>query len=124
MELILVDADALARRLSADPALATARVRGSVPLLVLLRRSRAQPEAVRACARLLLDAGADPDSHTVSDTGRRESALLETVVRGDIELAALLVERGATKDNEAFEEACVDEEFNDPGDQPFVDLLR
>ena len=122
-ELTLADADAISHRLSVDPAMATAPVRGTAPLLVLLRRSKATPEAIRACAQLLLDAGADPDSHTMSSYGRRESALLQAVVRGDIELAELLIERGATKDDEAFEAACVDEEFNDPDDMPFYHLF-
>lgn len=123
-ELTIADAEALSRRLSADPEAATAPVAGEPPLLVLLRRSRSTPEAVLTCARLLLDVGADPNSHTMSSYGRLQSALLEAVLSRDFALAELLIERGAVKDQEAYEAACVDEEFNDPGDMPFFDLLR
>jgi hypothetical protein len=79
---------------------------------------------VRTCARLLLDAGADPDSHTTTDYGRQETALLETVMSDDLTLARLLIERGATKDQESIDDAFVNEEFNDPDDTPFLDLFR
>jgi len=119
------DARALSRRLAADPRFATEPIDGVPPLLVLLRRSRGSgdPAARRACARVLLDAGADPNSYTTPSYGGRASALLECVTCDDIELAQLLLDRGATVDQEAFEEACVCEEFNDVDDRPFYDLF-
>jgi len=105
--LVLAEPPALAGFLGADPAAATAPVGGLVPLLVLLRRSTGTPTDVRGCARLLLDAGADPDSHSVEWGGEgRMSALFGAVERGDLDLARLLVERGATRDEDAFYHAC------------------
>jgi hypothetical protein len=105
--LVLADTPALARLLHADPAAATTTVDGLAPLLVLLRRSIGPPADVRDSARLLLDAGADPDSHTIEWGGEgRMSALFDAVERGDLPLAGLLVERGATSDEDAFYHAC------------------
>jgi ankyrin repeat protein len=116
--LVLADAAALAAILRADPSAAGAAVGGLAPLLVLLRRSTGSPGAVRDCARLLLDAGADPDSHTVeADEEGRITALLAAVERRDPGLARLLVERGATRDEDAFYHAC------EQGDPAFLDLL-
>jgi hypothetical protein len=125
-ELRRADTEALSRRLASDPSAACALLRGSLPLLVLLRRSTGEPGAIRACARLLLDAGADPNcgTTTVYQTREtRETALLAVVMRGDITLAHLLFDYGAVVDREAYQEACVNEEFNDPDDCPFVQLL-
>jgi hypothetical protein len=84
----------------------------------VLRRSIGPPADVRACARLLLDAGADPDSHTIEWGGEgRRSALFDTVERGDLPLARLLVERGATSDEDAFYHAC------EQANTAFLDLL-
>src|SRR5262249_36234926 len=89
------------------------------PLLVLLRRSTSTPSDVRECARLLLDAGGDPDSHTVEWDGQgRQAALFDAVERGDLPLAQLLVDRGATPDDDAFYHAC---EHANTG---FLDLLH
>ena len=116
--LVLADTRALARLLRADPAAATTTVEGLAPLLVLLRQSIGPPPDVRSCARLLLDAGADPNSHTVEWGGEgRRSALFDAVERGDLRLAGLLVERGATKDEDAFYHAC------EQADTAFLDLL-
>jgi hypothetical protein len=53
------------------------------PLLALLRRSTASQEDVRQCVRELLDAGADPNSHTIEWDGEgRMSALFAAVDRG------------------------------------------
>jgi ankyrin repeat protein len=105
--LALADTSALSSLLSADPASATARVDGLAPLLVLLRRSIGTPTDVRTCARLLLDAGADPDSHTVEWAGEgRMTALFDAVERGDVALTRLLIERGAGRDEDAFYHAC------------------
>jgi ankyrin repeat protein len=116
--LVLADRPNLAGILHTDPAAATAAAGGLAPLLVLLRRSTGTPAEVRGCASLLLDAGADPDSHTVEWGGEgRMSALFAAVERGDLTLARLLVERGATPDEDAFYHAC---EQSDTG---FLDLL-
>jgi ankyrin repeat protein len=116
--LLDADADALGRLLADDPAAATRELDGLAPLLVLLRRSRGAPENVRSCARLLLDAGADPDSHTVEWDGEgRMSALFAAVDRDDRALLELLLERGATPDEDAFYHAC------EQGDTAFLDLL-
>ena len=91
---------------------------GLAPLLVLLRRSIGSPVDVRACAELLLDAGADPDSHTVEWGGEgRMSTLFDAVKRGDRELVRLLVDRGASKDEDAFYHAC------ERSDTALLDLL-
>lgn len=105
--LVLADAAALSMLLHADPVTATAEVNGLAPLLALLRRSIGSPAEVRGCAQLLLDAGADPDSHTIEWGGQGQmSALFEAVERGDLTLVRLLLERGATKDEDAFYHAC------------------
>ena len=116
--LVLADAAALAALLGADPSAATAPVGGLAPLTVLLRRSTGTPADVRACARLLLDAGADPDSHTVEWGGEgRMTALYDAVERADLALVELLLERGATRDEDAFYHAC------EQSDTAFLDAL-
>ncbi len=105
--LVLGDATTLAALVQADAVAATAPIGGLAPLLVLLRRSIGIAPDVRECARLLLDAGADPDSHTIEWGGEgRQSALFDAVERGDVPLARMLVDRGATKDEDAFYHAC------------------
>ena len=92
---------------------------GDQPLLVLLRRSTGTPKAVRECARVLLDRGVDPDSHTVEWDGQgRMSALFAAVERGDLDLVRLLLDRGATSDEDAFYHAC------EQSDTAFLDLLH
>ncbi len=92
--LVLADAAALSTLLAADPAAATTPVDGLAPLLVLLRRSTGTPTDVHTCARLLLDGGADPDSHTVEWGGQgRRTALFDAVERGDLPLVRLLMDR-------------------------------
>jgi len=92
--------------LHADPAAATTEINGLAPLLVLLRRTTGSAADVRGCARLLLDAGADPNSHAVESGGRDQlTALFDAVERADLELVRLLTERGA-KDDDAFYHAC------------------
>jgi len=105
----LADPDGLAALLRSDPAAATAELAGSVPLLLLLllRRSIGAPTDVRVCARMLLDAGADPDSHTIEWGGEgRMTALFDAVERRDSALVRLLIQRDATKDEDAFYHAC------------------
>jgi hypothetical protein len=116
---VLADTSTLAALLHTDPVAATAPVDGLAPLLVLLRRSIGGASAdVLECARLLLDAGADPDSHTIEWDGQgRISALFDAVGRGDLPLVQLLVERGAAKDEDAFYHAC------EQSDTAFLDLL-
>lgn len=117
--LLRADAPALATLLRADRAAATRTLDGLAPLLVLLRRSTGAPAGVRACARLLLDGGADPASHTVEWGGDgRMSALFAAVDRRDLELARLLVRDGATKDEDAFYHAC------EQSDTAYLDLLH
>jgi hypothetical protein len=78
--LVTADAAALSALLRDDPAVATAPIDGLAPLLVLLRRSSGTPPAVRGCARLLLDAGVDPNSYTIEWGGQgRISALFGAV---------------------------------------------
>lgn len=105
--LVLADPAALASHLEADPTAATSEVGGLAPLLVVLRRSTGSPADVRGCVRLLLDAGADPDSNTIEWDGQgRMSALFDAVERGDLALVRLLLERGAAPDEDAFYHAC------------------
>ncbi|MEV1171221.1 hypothetical protein AB0J09_22685, partial [Nonomuraea sp. NPDC049784] len=116
--LVLADPAALAALLTADRAAATDPGSGLAPLLVLLRRAVAPGARVRECARLLLDAGADPGGHTVEWGGEgRRTALFDAVERGDLALARLLVERGAAPDEDAFYHAC------EQSDTAFLDLL-
>lgn len=103
--LLLADPGLLAAVLAAEPAAATAPVEGSTPLQALLRGSTGTPGDVRTCARLLLDAGADP------------AALLDAVERGDAALVRLLVEQGAVGDDDAFYHAC------EQADTALLDLL-
>lgn len=115
--LVLADAPTLSMLLKAAPAAATAEVDGLAPLLALLRRSTGSPADVRGCARLLLDAGADPNSHAVELDGQGQlSALFDAVELVDLELVRLLVERGA-KDDDAFYHAC------EQSNTAFLDLL-
>jgi ankyrin repeat protein len=117
--LVLADPAALSELLQADRAAATAPVDELPPLLVLLRRSTGSPAGVRDCARLLLEAGADPSSHTVEWGGEgRMTALFDAVERSDLALARLLLERGAERDEDAFYHAC------EQGNTAFLDLLH
>lgn len=116
--LVLADPAGLAELLRAGPAAATAPIGDLVPLLTLLRRCTASPADVRRCAVLLLDAGADPDSHTSQDGGEwGMSALFDAVERADLTLVRLLLERGATPDEDAFYHAC------EQSDLAYLDVL-
>jgi ankyrin repeat protein len=116
--LMLADTAGLAAHLTADPSAATAAVGDLSPLLTLLRRSTGAPADIRRCGELLLDAGADPDSRTDEDHGQwRMSALFAAVERSDLALVRLLLDRGATPDEDAFYLAC------DRADTAYLDLL-
>ena len=84
-------------------------VDGLVPLLYLLRRSKGTGADVRECARVLLDAGADPNAFTHEDEewGNWDFyAVRSAVDRDDVALIELLVERGAERDEDAMYHAC------------------
>ena len=116
--LVHADATELSALLRADPDLARAPLDGLTPLLLLLRRAVDSPSSVRDCARMLLDAGADPDEHTVEWGGEgRRSALFDAVERADLELVRLLLDQDATPDEEAFYHAC------EQSDTAFLDAL-
>jgi hypothetical protein len=116
--LTLADATTLATLLRADTATANVPVDGLAPLLMLLRRSIGTPADVRGCVRLLLDAGVEPDAHTLEWGGEgRRSALFDAVERGDAALVRLLLEYGATSDEDAFYHAC------EQSDTALLDLL-
>jgi ankyrin repeat protein len=116
--LALADVEGLRALLKADPSAAVTPLDGLVPLLILLRRSTGTPADVLGCATLLFDAGADPDSHTIEWDGQgQQSALFDAVERGDLALVRLLVDRGATTDEDAFYHAC------EQSDTAFLDLL-
>ena len=105
--LVLADPATLVAHLRADPTAVTTPVADLPPLLALLRRSTSSSADVRACAELLLDAGADPNSHTPQDGGEWSiSALFDAVERRDLRLVRLLLGRGATPDEDAFYHAC------------------
>lgn len=111
--LVLADVPAL----SGSPDLLSP-IDGLPPLLFLLRRSTGAPSDVRAATGVLLEAGADPDSFTAEDGGWRRTALYDAVERADLALARLLLDRGATSDEDAFYHAC------ERGGTAFLDLLH
>jgi ankyrin repeat protein len=116
--LVLADPEALSALLARDPAGAERPVAHLPPLLLLLRRSAGTPADVRRCAELLLDAGAAPDAQAPESDGHgRTTALLAAVERGDRALVALLLERGARTDEDAFYHAC------ERSDTALLDLL-
>ena len=107
--LALADPAGLAAALANDPATAHEPVDGLVPLLYLLRRSTGTGADVRECARLLLEAGADPNAftHEVDDSGDWDFyAVRSAVDRDDVPLIELLVEHGAERDDDAIYHAC------------------
>jgi ankyrin repeat protein len=117
--LMLADPEGLSQLLEPEPTTATAPVDDLPPLLVLLRRSTGSGADVRECARLLLDAGADPNSHTIEWDGEgRMTALFDAVERGDLELVRLLLDRGAERDEDAFYHAC------EQSNTAFLDVLH
>src|SRR5918996_452026 len=117
--LIEADAAALSALLRTDPTVATTFAGGLPPLLVLLRRSTGTPIRVRDCARLVIDAGASRNSHTVEWGGEgRQTALFDAVERHDLDLVRLLLDHGASSDEDAFYHAC------EQSDTAFLDQLH
>jgi ankyrin repeat protein len=107
--LALADPVGLAEALTADPSAAHEPVDGLVPLLHLLRRSAGSGADVRQCARVLLEAGADPNASTreVEDGGDWQfTAVRSAVDRDDAALVELLVAHGADRDDDAIYHAC------------------
>ncbi len=116
--LVLADLAALSTLLRHTPTAAVEPVQGLPPLLTLLRESTGTAGDVRRVARMLLDAGADPNAASAEDGGQwRRSALFDAVELGDAALVRLLVERGATRDEDAFYHAC------EQSDTTLLDLL-
>ncbi|HVE91303.1 MAG TPA: ankyrin repeat domain-containing protein [Actinomycetota bacterium] len=107
--LSLADPAKLEAILESDPGAVTSEVAGLQPLLYLLRNSTGTGSDIRTCTRLLLDAGADPNAHTVED-GHGHAweffALRSAVDRNDVELARMLIEAGAKRDQDAMYHAC------------------
>lgn len=116
--LVLADPAMLLSHLRTDATAATIPVADLPPLLALLRRATGTAADVRRCAELLLDAGADPAGHTIEDGGQYQlSALFAAVERNDLALVRLLLDRGATTDEDAFYHAC------EQSDLAYLDLL-
>lgn len=103
---VLGDAGALAAHLAADPAAATTRrgPRDWDPLLYLtfslfLRDDPERRAGFRACARLLLDSGADPGTFWVdppeADHGRESALYGACGIANDAPLTRMLLEAGA-----------------------------
>jgi ankyrin repeat protein len=80
--LVLADPSALAGFLDADRAAATTPVDGLPPLLLLLRRAAGAPDRVRACARMLLDAGATSDEDAFYHACERSDTRLLDLLHG------------------------------------------
>ncbi len=107
--LALADTDGLSAALASDPGSAERPVDGLVPLLYLLRRSKGSGADVRACARRLLEAGADPNAftHEEEEWGDWDFyAIRSAVDRDDVALIELLIEHGAERDEDAIYHAC------------------
>jgi len=108
-QLALADPAGLAGALASDPDAVHRSVDGLVPLLHLLRRSKGTGADVRECARVLLDAGADPNAFTHEDEEWGDwdfYAVRSAVDRDDVALIELLVRRGAERDEDAMYHAC------------------
>lgn len=121
MERALIDADTekVTAILRGDQLASRLPIGGLPPLLILLRQFTGTSARVRDCARLLLDAGADPNSHTVEWGGEgRQTALFDAVDRRDVDLVRLLLDRGARSDEDAFYHACEQSNIT------FLDLLH
>jgi ankyrin repeat protein len=108
-QLAVADPEGLEAALAAHPAAVHEALDGLVPLLYLLRRSMGSGADVRACARLLLDAGADANAftHEVEEGGDWDFyAVRSAVDRDDAALIELLIDHGAERDEDALYHAC------------------
>jgi ankyrin repeat protein len=86
------DAEAVAAAIAEDPGAATRPVGGREPLLHVTYAD-ADPDALAACSRLLLEAGADPNAAWLDDEYERMSAL--NGAARDARMTALLIDAGA-----------------------------
>ncbi|MCX7799960.1 MAG: hypothetical protein N2109_06405 [Fimbriimonadales bacterium] len=109
---VLGDSEEIGRALQREPK-AVGRPCGalSLPPLVYVCFSRwSSNEAARRCARLLLEAGADPNAHKLWEWNEqtRLSVLYAAVgLRNDPELARMLLDAGADpNDNESLYHSC------------------
>jgi ankyrin repeat protein len=108
-QLALADPSGLASVVAAEPTAVHDRVDGLVPLLYLLRRSVGSGADVRECARLLLEAGADPNAFTHEEEQGGDwdfYAIRSAVDRDDAALVELLIQHGAERDDDAIYHAC------------------
>ncbi|RKS79044.1 hypothetical protein BZB76_0483 [Actinomadura pelletieri DSM 43383] len=120
------DAEALSNLLRDDPAAATTPIDGKAPLLVLLKPLLGGPANAKPgmleCARLLLDAGADPSSHEAGDF-EHVSALYCAISACHVELVKLLRAHGAETDQDVWEHAALSAEGS-AENTPAMEIFR
>ncbi len=116
--LALADPEALGTLLTDRPELARAPIGDLPPLLVLLRDSDGAPSDLRACAGLLLEAGADPNAAIEFDDDEwRMTTLFLATGKHDLSLVRMLLAAGAAPDEDAFYHAC------EQSDRAYLDAL-
>jgi hypothetical protein len=101
------DAAEVTRRMECDPASAGALTgplrHAPISYACFSRVARVDPDradGVRAAVRVLLEAGADPDTRFTNDDGWVQSTLYGAAgIAGDAELTALLIDAGADPDD-------------------------
>ncbi|WP_199487296.1 ankyrin repeat domain-containing protein [Actinomadura spongiicola] len=120
------DAEALSDLLRDDPTAATTPIDGKAPLLVLLKPLLGGPAnanpGMLECARLLLEAGADPSSYEAGDF-EHVSALYCAISACHVELVELLRAHGAETDQDAWEHAALSAEGS-VEDTPATEIFR